>query len=567
MEQMLKSRYQIREQIGHGAFGVIYHALDEENDREIAIKVWKTGSETEIFSYENSPFLRREEQIPGIVKIYDYFEKAGMNFLVMEYLPGGTLKQKADALRKENSPEKILKLFGPVLEGLAFLHSEGLVHCDISPDNLMFDEAGNLKLIDLGACRGKDIICDRKFLKEGYSAPEQYTDPVQIGPWTDVYAVCAVLFEMLTGEKPPSAAERLQNPKLRPISYYTKADRQTEQAILQGLNLEIQQRYFSMELLLHRLGLDTEKAETLAGSTRHFWGQKWIQLSGLGTVYHTEKKKKSFRMIKRIGTGILGIILIAGSFHAGNLWIQNRDPAAYFEQKAGHLKERGIAEKDERLISSLDKDYETILKKLTRYTPEMEEEPEDGSVFCELTEDELVSWNVPDNLGRKMYLDKESVRKVLFSEMGFHEKNVQIETKKESSGFVSRSVDGSYELLRNSSSSEESWKIDIPQEGNEDYKISYDPVDQRVICLSGNMTDPGRLQTFLETLFPVCCPEGYLSAEEIKDLQKRMEQSEESMMIQVAPHSWVSLFGMVDTNQKTVRYYVKIAASKAGLLH
>ena len=99
MEQKLESRYLIREQIGQGAFGVIYHALDEKNHREIAIKVWKAGSETEIFSHDNSPFLR-EERISGVVKIYDYFEKAGMNFLVMEYLPGGTLKQKLDKVLK-----------------------------------------------------------------------------------------------------------------------------------------------------------------------------------------------------------------------------------------------------------------------------------------------------------------------------------------------------------------------------------------------------------------------------------------------------------------------------------
>lgn len=119
MEQKLESRYLIREQIGQGAFGVIYHALDEKNHREIAIKVWKAGSETEIFSHDNSPFLR-EEMIPGVVKIYDYFEKAGMNFLVMEYLPGGTLKQKLEALRKQSSQRQLLELFRPCSKGWLF---------------------------------------------------------------------------------------------------------------------------------------------------------------------------------------------------------------------------------------------------------------------------------------------------------------------------------------------------------------------------------------------------------------------------------------------------------------
>ena len=382
MEQKLESRYLIREQIGQGAFGVIYHALDEKNHREIAIKVWKAGSETEIFSHDNSPFLR-EEMIPGVVKIYDYFEKAGMNFLVMEYLPGGTLKQKLEMLRKQSSQRQLLELFRPVLEGLAFLHSEGLVHCDLSPDNLMFDEAGNLKLIDLGACRGKEIICDKKFMKEAYSAPEQYTAPDRIGPWTDVYGICAVLFETLTGEKPISSVRRIQKEEFRPVSFYTKTDRHIDQAIFQGLNLDIQQRYFSMELLLHALGYDTDSIRMLSGSTRYFWGQKWIQISGLGIGYHVEGRKQNRRILRRIGLGALCTVLAAGGFWAGDQWLQKHYPVQYFERKARKAKEQGIAKNDERLISSLDEDYETILKKLEKYDPKIGEDLTEGMISCE----------------------------------------------------------------------------------------------------------------------------------------------------------------------------------------
>lgn len=344
MEEMVKSGYLIREQIGQGAFGVIYHALDEKNHREAAIKVWKAGSETEIFSYENSPFLR-EERIPGIVKIYDYFEKAGMNFLVMEYLPGGTLKEQMSTIRSEKSPEKILDLFKQVMEGLAFLHSEGLVHCDLSPDNLMFDETGNLKLIDLGACRGSGISCEKKFLKDGYSAPEQYTDTERIGPWTDVYGLCAVLYETLSGEKIPSAAQRLQKDELRPLSTYIKINRQAELAVMHGLRLEIQQRYFSIELLLHGFGTAAEELEALAGSTRHFWGQKWIQISGQGIGYHREGQKRSRRMVRRIALGTMGIVLAGALFYGGDLWFQNHYPVQYFKRKADNARKAGVPER------------------------------------------------------------------------------------------------------------------------------------------------------------------------------------------------------------------------------
>lgn len=566
MEQMLKSHYLIREQIGRGAFGRIYHALDEKNNREVAIKVWKTGSETEIFSHKNSPFMR-EEQIPGIVKIYDYFEKAGMNFLVMEYLTGGTLKQKQDMIRKQNSPEKILKLFEPVLEGLAFLHSEGLVHCDLSLDNLMFDRLGNLKLIDLGACQGKEIVCDKKFMKEAYSAPEQYTDTDRIGPWTDIYGICAVLFETLTGERTPSSAQRIQKDEIHSVSFYQKIDRHMEQAILRGLSLEIQQRYFSMELLLHGMGADTEKIKVLSGSTRYFWGQKWIKISGQGIGYHKEGKKRSRRIVRQIGVGIFVIGLAAGMYILGDSWMQNHYPLQYFEYKAKKAKEHGIARNDEELISSLDKNYGEILKKLTEYAPEMGEDLEQGSVSCELTEAELMKCNIPWNSGRKMYLDKDSVKKVLFSELDLNQEKIQIKEDKDYNSAVYRSVDGDYEYLKNMTISKESFQVEIPGKETEYYTISYDPTDRRVICLNGSTTDPERFRIFTETMFPVCCPEAYLTSEEIADLQTQMEKSEESNVIQVNFHSWISFFSQIDSDKETVRYYVKIAASNAGLCY
>lgn len=566
MEEMLKSGYLIREQIGQGAFGVIYHALDEKNHREAAIKVWKAGSETEIFSNENSPFFR-EEHIPGIVKIYDYFEKAGMNFLVMEYLPGGTLKEKMGMLRRETSPEKILSLFEPVMKGLAFLHSEGLVHCDLSPDNLMFDKEGNLKLIDLGACRGSGISCEKKFLKDGYSAPEQYTDTERIGPWTDIYGLCAVLYETLSGEKIPSAAQRLQKEELQPLSTYARTDRQTEQAVMHGLHLEIQQRYFSMELFLHSFGADTAEIEDFAGSTRHFWGQKWIQISGQGIGYHQEGQKKSQRIIKRIVLGISGIVFAGALLYSGDQWFQNHYPIQYFRRKAENIRKAGTARGDDRLISSLGRNYQEILKQLTEYAPEAGEELESGSVSFKLTEEQLREWNVPDNFGRKMYLDKDSIKKVLFLEMGLYKEKVQIKTERDYTGFVSRSVDGSYEMLKNISSSEETYRVQLSQKETETYRIVYDPTDKRVISLYGNLTAPDRLENFVEALFPVCCPEGYLTTDEIRDIQEQMNESEDSIILQVAPHSWVNFSSQIDSENQTVQYYVKIAASDAGLLH
>ena len=147
----------------------------------------------------------------------------------MEYLPGGTLKQKSRVRSEsEYSSEEILKLFKPVLEGLAFLHSEGLVHCDISPDNLMFDAAGNLKLIDLGACRGRRFRL-REEVSERIATVRRSSTRTRnrSDPGRDVYGICAVLFETLTRRENRSSVARSasESDELRPVSYYTKIDR------------------------------------------------------------------------------------------------------------------------------------------------------------------------------------------------------------------------------------------------------------------------------------------------------------------------------------------------------
>ena len=336
---------------------------------------------------------------------------------------------------------------------------------------------------------------------------------------------------------------------------------------MHGLRLEIQQRYFSIELLLHGFGTAAEELEALAGSTRHFWGQKWIQISGQGIGYHREGQKRSRRMVRRIALGTMGIVLAGALFYGGDLWFQNHYPVQYFKRKADNARKAGVAREDDRLVSSLSQNYSKILEQLTEYAPEAGEKLEEGSISCELTEAQLLKWNVPDNFGRKMYLDKESIRKALFLEMGFYKEDIQIKTDKDCTGFVSRSVDGSYEMLKNTSSAEETYRVQFPEKETETYKIVYDPTDKRVISLYGSMTDPRRLESFVKALFPVCCPEGYLTTDEIGDIREQLNESEDSIIIQAAPHGWINFFSQIDAENKVVQYYVKIAASDAGLLH
>ena len=87
------------------------------------------------------------------------------------------------------------------MKAAAGLHSKGIVHCDISPDNLLFAADGKLSLIDLGAAARKGGVRTEKELKPGYAPMELYQEKEKIGPWTDIYAFCAVWYEMVTGRK------------------------------------------------------------------------------------------------------------------------------------------------------------------------------------------------------------------------------------------------------------------------------------------------------------------------------------------------------------------------------
>ena len=164
----------------------------------------------------------------------------------MEYLEGITLKQY---LRENQriAPEDLIELLVPLIESLDEIHSQGMIHRDISPDNIMVLPDGRIKLMDFGAARDYTEFGEKSLsivLKPGYAPPEQYQTHGIQGPWTDIYALCATMYKCITGENPPDAIDRVIDDHLKKISEFgIVIPPQEEAAIIKGMSVSAQDRY------------------------------------------------------------------------------------------------------------------------------------------------------------------------------------------------------------------------------------------------------------------------------------------------------------------------------------
>ena len=210
--------------------------------------------------------MARFSKDEGIVKAQDFFEINNTAYIVMEYLEGITLKQYL----RENEriePEELLELFVPLIESLDEIHSQGLIHRDISPDNIMVLLGGKIKLMDFGAARDYTDFGEKSLsliLKPGYAPPEQYQTHGVQGPWTDIYALCATMYKCLTGENPPDAIERVMDDNLKEISEFgIPVSKQMEETIIKGMSISARNRYQNIEEFCEDLYALSEETLTL----------------------------------------------------------------------------------------------------------------------------------------------------------------------------------------------------------------------------------------------------------------------------------------------------------------
>ena len=266
----LIGRYTIEGVLGQGGFGITYLGIDELHKKKVAIKeFFPQGIVTRNIEYEDTVtvtlvgekenydkgkerFLKEAQTMAmfskdkGIVKVLDFFEINNTAYIVMEYLEGVTLKQYLRE-NKRIDAEDLVELLVPLIEALDEIHSQGLIHRDISPDNIMVLPDGRIKLMDFGAARDYTEFGEKSLsivLKPGYAPPEQYQTHGVQGPWTDIYALCATMYKCITGENPPDAIDRLVDDHLKKISAFRiPVLPQIEEAIIKGMSVAAKDRY------------------------------------------------------------------------------------------------------------------------------------------------------------------------------------------------------------------------------------------------------------------------------------------------------------------------------------
>lgn len=265
---MVAGRYLIGRALGSGGFGITYIAWDSLIGRTVAIKEYLPG----VFAYrvpgqnnvdcynkesaekfragvlktmDESNTLARFNSLEGVVDVYNCVEANGTVYIVMEYLEGKSLKEELITHGKYSFVEA-MGIMTPILNALYQIHESGIIHRDISPDNIFVCNDGTVRLIDFGAAR-MAINDNRKslsvILKRGYAPKEQYSANAKQGPWTDVYATAATFYRMITGVVPQESLERdISDTLLPPSKLGVELPDYAEHAIMRALEIDTTKR-------------------------------------------------------------------------------------------------------------------------------------------------------------------------------------------------------------------------------------------------------------------------------------------------------------------------------------
>ena len=271
---ILMDRYLVGRVLGEGGFGITYIGCDLRLELKVAIKEYfptdkvtrhamasltvssyigaaASGYEAgkDRFLNEARTMARMDKQ-PQIVSVRDFFEANNTAYIVMEYVEGTTFKELVAQKGGRIPPAELFPMMEPLFSALSAMHERGLIHRDISPDNLML-ENGALRLLDFGCARESSRGTETMTiaLKHGYAPIEQYQHKGQ-GPWTDVYGLSATIYYCLTGKTPPQALDRLCEDELMlPRKLGVDITERQERALLYGMGIRPRRRFQSVEEL------------------------------------------------------------------------------------------------------------------------------------------------------------------------------------------------------------------------------------------------------------------------------------------------------------------------------
>ncbi len=268
-------RYEVIDEIGRGGMGVVYLCRDPVLDRFVAVKTLLPRSLSRKSALKR--FLREARvsarlDHPNIVRLHDIGEEGGIHYIVMEYVPGKTLREIIEGRSRAKIPEMV-GIFRQICRALDYAHSLEVVHRDLKPENVIVSDAGSAKVLDFGlACLGGNHTLTSAGTVMGtlaYLSPEQARGE-EVDHRSDIYSAGIMLFEMLTGRHPfasQSAAEMFQKNLTEPPPAMRKIDRRIpenmEVLVFRALRKDPGERFQSAVEMLEELdGLKENLAET-----------------------------------------------------------------------------------------------------------------------------------------------------------------------------------------------------------------------------------------------------------------------------------------------------------------
>jgi serine/threonine protein kinase len=271
---VLDGGYLLGNVLGAGGFGITYLAWDLNLKRKLAIKEYfpnafgtraqdhctvvpSSSQNKAAFEHGLEKFLEEGQALakfqdhPGVVSVVTFFRENGTSYLVMKYEEGITFQEYLKQQGGRIDVKTALDIVTPVMDTLRAIHAAGILHRDISPDNIFINRSGQVKLLDFGAAKhdmasqGKSLQVN---LKRGFSPAEQYSKRGKQGPWTDVYALAATIYQAVTGHVPPEALDRLEDDPLEPPSALgVTLPRDGEVALMRALAVRQAGRFQTMK--------------------------------------------------------------------------------------------------------------------------------------------------------------------------------------------------------------------------------------------------------------------------------------------------------------------------------
>ncbi|TCS35955.1 serine/threonine protein kinase [Paucimonas lemoignei] len=283
--------FEIKALIGEGGFGIVYLAYDHSLERLVALKEYmpsglasrttrmavsvRSQKKLDTFTAGLKSFINEARMLaqfdsPSLVKVHSFWEGNGTAYMVMPYYEGVTLKQALQSHKIKPTEGWIRMLLADLCDAIDILHRAHCLHRDIAPDNILLLKDGRPLLLDFGAARrviGDLTQCFTAILKPGFAPIEQYADIAGLrqGAWTDIYALAAVVYYLITGKAPPPSVARMVHDELVPAreagkGRYSEAFLST---IDKALSVRPEHRFHSIDELRHALNITEPEPRTV----------------------------------------------------------------------------------------------------------------------------------------------------------------------------------------------------------------------------------------------------------------------------------------------------------------